>query len=422
MIKQLRRRIIMTNMLLIGIVLLVIFAVVNVNSFLSARMELERGLTQVIDRNNKPDDKKFDKPSTDDDPVLEIGNHDFHREPISQLSSYIVLEIDESGNITSLQQNNATMDTDILRECISQITESRKDSGNLSSYNVLYVKREITTKIDTKLTKIAIADNSSVFSALRNTLLISGLLFIGAMGVISLISLGLSSLAVKPVQKSWEQQKQFVADASHELKTPLTVILANNNIMLSQSPDEARRKWLESTGEEAEHMKKLIDQMLFLAKNDAGTAKVELSDINLSEIVEGASLNFEPVAFEKGILIDSEIEPDITVRGDSLRLNQLVHILIDNAVKYGSPDSTVTVRLSRKNDTTELTVNDFGSVISEEELAHIFDRFYRAEKSRTTKGYGLGLSIAREIVRGMNGKIFAESSERGGTTFTVILR
>ena len=169
-------------------------------------------------------------------------------------------------------------------------------------------------------------------------------------------------------------------------------------------------------------MKQLIEQMLFLAKSDAGNTQVQLSDADLSEIAEGAALNFEPVAFEKDMMIDTDITPGIILRANTTQLNQLVHILIDNAVKYGDNGTTVTIRLRRKNDRAELSVNNFGNVISKEDLEHIFDRFYRAEKSRTTKGYGLGLSIAQRIAQSMNGKLTAESSEESGTTFTADLK
>ena len=169
-------------------------------------------------------------------------------------------------------------------------------------------------------------------------------------------------------------------------------------------------------------MKKLIDQMLFLAKSDAGETNVEMSDVDFSEIVEGASLNFEPVAFEKNVMIDSQIESEITLRRNATQLNQLTHILIDNAVKYSAENGTVTISLSKSGDTTEFSVNNHGTVIAQDDLEHIFDRFYRAEKSRTTKGYGLGLSIAQKIVQGMNGKLTAESNEQDGTTFTAVFK
>jgi signal transduction histidine kinase len=272
--------------------------------------------------------------------------------------------------------------------------------------------------------KIIFTGNSSVYNSFFNTLIISVLLFFGSMIVIFLISLWLSGFAVKPVKKAWQQQKQFVADASHELKTPLTVILANNNILMKHQDHTVSEEtqWLESTEEEATHMKQLIDQMLFLAKSDAGNNNIQFSDVDLSEVVEGTALNFEPVAFEREILILTEIEPEIIIYGNSLQLKQLAHILIDNAVKYSCDKSNITIELKKIDDKISFSVNNFGNVIPDEDLEHIFDRFYRAEKSRTTKGYGLGLSIAQNIVQSMNGKLTAESSKENGTTFKAVFK
>ena len=273
-------------------------------------------------------------------------------------------------------------------------------------------------------TKIIFTENSSVYNAFFNTLIISALLFLASMVVIALISLWLSGFAVKPVKKAWQQQKQFVADASHELKTPLTVILANNNIMMTHKNNKVSEEtqWLESTEEEAQHMKQLIDQMLFLAKSDAGNNNIQFSDVDISEIIEGTVLNFEPVAFEREILIQTDIDPEVTVHGSSMQLKQLAHILIDNAVKYSSDKSDITIKLKKSGEQITFTVNNFGNEIPPEELEHIFDRFYRAEKSRTTKGYGLGLSIAQNIVESMNGKLTAESNKENGTTFTAVFK
>lgn len=166
-------------------------------------------------------------------------------------------------------------------------------------------------------------------------------------------------------------------------------------------------------------MKNLIDQMLFLAKSDAESSKTELTKVNVSEVIEAASLNFEPIAFEKGIMLDCEIEPDIIMDSNETMLNQLSHILIDNAIRYSVIDGIVKIKLLKQNNKLIISVNNKGNVISKDEIAHIFDRFYRAEKSRTTKGYGLGLSIAQNITNSIGGKISVESNEENGTTFCV---
>ena len=405
MIKRLRKNIILVNILLVGTVILLIFAAVCINSYSSAKTELERSMNMIAERSL--DDYKR--------PPEKFGEKKHDNQP-SQLNSYITVAVDYEGNILSRQESNATIDEDILSNSVSEAISSDKQVGEIREYNLTYVKNEQIDRII-----IVFADNSSVYSTLRNTILVCLGLFLASMAVIFLISLALSGIAVNPVKAAWNKQKQFVADASHELKTPLTVILANNNIMMSHknSKVEDEIKWLQSTEDEAQHMKKLIDQMLFLAKSDAESSKTELTKVNVSEIIEAASLNFEPIAFEKGILLDCEIEPDIIADSNATMLNQLSHILIDNAVKYSASSGIVKIKLLSRNDKLIFSVNNYGNVISKEELAHIFDRFYRAEKSRTTKGYGLGLSIAQNITNCIGGKISVESSEDKGTTFSV---
>ena len=427
MIKRLRWRIALINMGLIGIVLIGIFTTLCINSFSNSYSELEHGMDRVIERNAK--EKGFE-PATDDSGKRDMpfdksekdsykNKPDIPENAPMEISSYVVVELDKDGNIISTNENNVTIDEDDLQKCVEIAVARQEKSGQISDYSLMYVKKN-----DFENTLIVFASNSSLYENLRKSILINSGLFVGSMIIILFISLGLSWLAVKPVKKAWEQQKQFVADASHELKTPLTVILANNNIMMSHknSTVEQEQKWLESTEDEAQHMKQLIDQMLFLAKSDAGENRLQLSEVNFSEIVEGSALNFEPVAFEKEVLIDTEIAQDIMLEGNQTQLNQLAHILIDNAVKYSDEGSIIKIILSKKNDIVEFSVNNHGNEISKEDIEHIFDRFYRAEKSRTTKGYGLGLSIAQNIVQNMNGKLSVQSNQTDGTTFTAVFK
>lgn len=421
MINKLRRRIILINMALIGVVILGIFTAVNINNYSNSVMNMERGLNQILDKGGRnPMDDSL--PPEEMDGFNEEGKgfrfkkDGMRDEAPMQITSYITVTVDSSGTVLSKEESNVTMDDDDLAACVKLATGK---SGQIGEYRLMYVVHETMNE-----KQIAFADNSSIYSSLQSSLLISLALFIVSLGVIFGISLFLSNLAVKPVKKAWEQQKQFVADASHELKTPLTVILANNNIMMSHTESRVKdeRQWLESTQEEAKHMKQLIDEMLFLAKSDAGTEKIQLTDVNFSEQVEGCTLNFEPVAFEKDVLIDAEIDENVILHGNSTQLNQLVHILVDNAVKYADNGTDITVKLKKHGDYASFSVNNHGNEMSPEDMEHIFDRFYRAEKSRTTKGYGLGLSIAQRIVQSMNGKLHVESNKENGTTFTAEFR
>ena len=425
MIKKLRRRIVLINMLLIGAVILTIIVIVNVNNYSNSVNMMERGMNQVFDKNGRdffdspPDQLNALTPDSampEDNGFKHDDRHKFDNNTPIQISSFVIVDVDENGNIINTTENDLTIDSETLEKCVKSALDSSKIFGQITDEGLMYLK-----KSDMAHSKIIFADNSFISGSLRTSVIISVLMLTGAMAVIFLISLWLSGLAVKPVKRAWEQQKQFVADASHELKTPLTVILANNNIMMSHKDSTVadERQWLESTEEEANHMKKLIDNMLFLAKSDAGETKVQLSTVDFSEMAEACALNFEPVAFEKEIMIDTDIESGITLEGDATQLNQLVHILVDNAVKYADSGTTVTIRLQKHGDKVEFSVNNKGTPISKDDIEHIFDRFYRAEKSRTTKGYGLGLSIARRITEGMNGKILVESNIENGTTFTV---
>jgi signal transduction histidine kinase len=409
MIKKLRRNIIIINMLFVGIVILLIFAAVCINNYTTSRNNLEHGLVQVLDK--KPDygDGTFVRDR--------IGDKDNKEQPNGlNINAYVVVEVDASGNIIETYESNVTIEETDLQAAVKIALEQNGESGEIVDYNLIFAKKDIMGKC-----KIAFADSRIIYSTLGNTIVVCLGLFFGGLAVVFLISLGLSWLAVKPVKKAWLQQKQFVADASHELKTPLTVILANNNIMMSHknATIDEEKQWLESTEVEATHMKNLIDQMLFLAKSDAEQTKFEQTSLDLSEIIEGTVLNFEPIAYEKSVTINSEIEPQIMVNGDVTMLTQLSHILIDNAVKYAGIGGTVNVALSRANDGCRLSVNNSGEIISEEDLPHLFDRFYRADKARSEGGYGLGLSIAHNIVKQHKGKIEVESRENYGTTFKV---
>lgn len=184
---------------------------------------------------------------------------------------------------------------------------------------------------------------------------------------------------------------------------------------------ESQLKWIESTEEEAQYMRGLVDRMLELAKSEDMGTKAMLSDLDISELSQRVILQFEPVAFERQVTIESDITPEVRIKAEMESYVRLIHILIDNAIKYSPEGGRVTVRLSVAKQTARLSVHNEGDAIPAEDLPHIFERFYRADKARGTGGYGLGLSIAKNIAEAMGGKISAESSPAHGTVFTVLL-
>ncbi|MGN0442117.1 MAG: sensor histidine kinase [Acutalibacteraceae bacterium] len=234
------------------------------------------------------------------------------------------------------------------------------------------------------------------------------------------VSLFLSKWALKPVEKAWIQQKQFIADASHELKTPLTVILANTKILSDKRDEkiEDQIQWIESTQAEAESMKELVESLLFLARSDAESeqTKMVVENVSLSDLTESTALQFEPVAYERSIVLTTVIEENVFISGDSSQLNRLLQIMLDNACKYTPVNGEIVITLSKNH----LSVFNSGPPIPEESLPHLFERFYRADKARSDRSsFGLGLSIAKTIVTNHGGTLTVESSDKiGGTVFT----
>lgn len=232
-------------------------------------------------------------------------------------------------------------DKEAFESVVKIALESGKQSDVIDKYNLRY------SFVHSPMGKvIAFADISSEKAMLDN--LLKSCILIGAISfaVLFAASIFLANWAVKPVAKAWEQQKQFIADASHELKTPLTVIITNAEMLNEREGD----KFSDSILKMSKRMRGLVESMLELARADNGTMSLSFSDFDLSEAVIDSILPFEPLFFEKGLILISEIESGINVHGDKTRLCQVFDILLDNAMKYSSDNSEVVVTLKRQGN------------------------------------------------------------------------
>ena len=330
---------------------------------------------------------------------------------------FFILDLDAAGNIMETDGYFDLSDLDYLQTLVSAADNAGGRDGVLSAYGLRFC-RSITHRGE----RIAFADMSSERATLSN--LIKTCILIGAacFAAFLLISWLLARWAVKPVETAWKQQRQFVADASHELKTPLTVIMTNAELLNSPDFDEARRsQFAAHILTMSRQMRRLIEEMLELARTDNGRSLSGFAPVDLSRLVSDALLPFEPVFFEKGLTLTSDIVPEVTVLGSGQHLRQVVDILLDNAQKYSDVPGEVTAVLTRQGSRCRLSVSNPGPALSKEELRSIFERFYRVDSAHTQRGsYGLGLSIARNIVAHHHGRIWAESKE-GRVTFTVEL-
>lgn len=253
------------------------------------------------------------------------------------------------------------------------------------------------------------------------TLLIVGF---ATLGVVSVASIFFANYAIKPLRKAWQQQKQFVADASHELKTPISIINANYDLLLANSEEtiQSQMKWLDYIRIGTDRMTKLTNSLLMLAKFDNPEKILQKTSFDLSQAIQAVIFSMETAMLEKGIKSTVSIPASITVNSDLEALTQVVSILLDNAIKYTDENGQISIALVQSSNQVVFSVRNSGKGIPKQDLPKVFDRFYRADQSRTYEngGHGLGLSIAKTIIDTLGGDIQAQSNEEY-TTFTVKL-
>ena len=327
---------------------------------------------------------------------------------------YFVIQISIHGDIAVSGHSYYDLtDKAFVQKLIQYVYTSGSNTGIMDAYDLRY-----SWVSSMSVQRLIFVDISSQQAALSS--LIQGCLFIGVVSLVAFlgISILLARWAVKPVEKAWQQQKQFVSDASHELKTPLTVIMSNAELLQSEQYDEENRtQFSQSILTMSYRMRDLVEGLLELARADRGQTKNTFETLDYSKLIEDALLPFEPVLFERGLTLNSSIEPGITLTGSRGHLQQVMEILLDNAGKYASP-GIVMVTLQKQGRKCLLSVSNPGEPIPREEQERIFERFFRRDSVRTGTGsFGLGLSIARSIVDAHQGKIWAQSNETGNCFF-----
>lgn len=394
MITRLKVKFVCINMLIVTLMLGVIFGMVLYNT--GSNME-EQGFRTL----QSIHDESFRKGP----PFLKENRIPYFVVTASGAGEFIL----RSGSFPDSEEN--------LLKIAREVYENQEKQGILKEHDLRFSRRP-SAKGET----LVFMDISMEIRVLTD--LIKTCLKIGALSyaVFLAISILLAQWAIRPVETAWKHQRQFVADASHELKTPLTVITTNAELL--QDPDygqNAKNQFSMNILTMSRQMRGLVEGLLDLTRVDNGVIRTTFVDTDLSNIVENALLPFEPLFFEKGMELNSSVEPGIYVKGSGSHLQQVVDILLDNAVKYGDPEKKIEVVLCRQGYHGLLRVSSAGEEISREDLKRIFRRFYRIDKARAMNhSYGLGLSIAQAIVQEHRGKIWAES-QNGINSFFVQL-
>ena len=321
-----------------------------------------------------------------------------------------VIRFDSDMNITSVYNYS---DDDLTSEDIVNITKQyNKSYSRLEQINLFSAKYVLLMNPRNELIIINIENiNSKLVLSVQVSVLIFVLIELLTVYIVKM----LTNWLIRPVEEAFLKQKQFIFDASHELKTPLSVIMTSAEC-LSKNPKET--KWLDNIQSETERMNKLVLDLLNLAKYDNSYENRVLSVIDLSKLVEKSVLTFESLIYDKGLNLKYHIDQDVNFKCVDSEMKQLVEILVDNAIKHAYDKSTITVDLIKKKDEISLVVKNRGDKIPKEEQSKIFERFYRSDNSRNRNEnrFGLGLAIAKNIVLNNNGKIYVEC-KNGYTSF-----
>ncbi len=404
MFRKTRRKIVGSVMGAMLILLAVTLSVIVLSSYLEARRQAKEMLEVYVNQYSLdalPWKQESLPPSEMDGPPKEA--------PLYELSTFYSVAFSDEEEVLAVDTGR----NDIYsREDLVEIAKKLKEKGSFSGHTL-----SLTYRIAEKdgYTLIAFLDSTLTdesFHSLIQRTLITG---IAAIAVCFILSDYLAYRIVKPLEDNDRKQRQFISDAGHELKTPVSIISSNAEVLSRQI---GTNDWLDNIRYENERMSKLVIKLLELSKAENG--KLQKEEIDLSMLVTGEVLPFEAVAFEKKLSIQSDIEDGILISGTRSQLSQLVSILLDNAIKYSQGGKKIVISLKKRMRIIQLTVENNGEAIPQEKMEHLFERFYRVDETRNGEdgNYGLGLAIAKAIVEEHDGSI-GVSCKNGKVIFTV---
>jgi two-component system, OmpR family, sensor histidine kinase CiaH len=431
MFTKLRNKFLILNMSITSLVMIAAFATIyfvtynNIQSEIQNKLNARSEMQVTIEGNDLPDDSKKEGGVT-------TAQHFSLEGPL-----LFNIEVDLEGNVLKIdsfidmpeevyykaaetawsnKESNAaiTFEDKQWRYTVTQVKKNVVN-GNGQQYTVLENKYQIMF--------LDVTEYNKRLSDLFTTLLFVGLIMLF---VIFIISFYFANRAIKPIIETWEKQKKFVADASHELKTPVSIINANYDALLANQEEtiKSQLKWLSYIRIGTDRMTKLINDLLSLAKFEDVNFETRKKPFNISNTIHDVMQSMEAVVIENGTKLTHLIEPDIIIKGDSESVKQVVAILFDNAIKYSHENGQVDISLTRSKRQAVFSIKNSGKGIAKQDLPKVFDRFFRADPSRTheSNSYGLGLSIAKAIIDRLGGEIHVTSVENEYTTFTFTLR
>ena len=412
MIYRLQRKFILICTVSVLTVIALVFGVILILNISSMNRNMDMLADKVSEGGGRFPGSMEEKPEPDKMPPPNAQDFEFITPETPFSTRHFTVFFDKQGEVV---RTNTESIYSITEEVAVDYAESVLDDEDARGWIDNYRYKVFATEMGKG---VVFVDGSMSRSSLMQSMTIAGLVLLGCAALVLILIFLLSKKAVKPIAESYEKQKQFITDANHELKTPLTLILANLDIAEAEI---GKNEWLDDIRSEGHRMTELVNQLVALSRMDEEGQPLNITEVALGKLVADTVAEFEPLAKERGKAITSSIDKEISYLGDEALLHRLVGILMDNAIKYCDQDGEISVTLRRVRRIV-LTVENTYAAVGELGLNRLFDRFYRADKARKfTGGYGVGLSMAKAIVEKHKGEITAYKKDTAHIGFKVVL-
>ena len=412
MIYRLQRKFILISTVAVLSVIALVFGVILVLNITSMNRNMDILADRVSEGGGRFPGSLGEMIPPDKIPPRNEQNFDFITPETPFSTRHFTVFFDKKGMVDqTFTESIYAIDEDTAIEYAEKVMDDGEERGWISSYRYKVFSTEMGYGV-------VFVDGSMSRSAMMQSMTIAGIVLLGCAALVLILIFLLSKKAVKPIAESYEKQKQFVTDANHELKTPLTLILANLDIAEAEL---GKNEWLDDIRSEGHRMTELVNQLVALSRMDEEGQPMNVTEVSFGDLVADTVSEFEPLAKDRGKALTASIDKEITCFGDEALLHRLVGILMDNAIKYCDQGGEISVTLHQGRRVV-LTVENTYSAVGEIELHRLFDRFYRADKARKfTGGYGVGLSMAKAIVEKHKGEITAYKKDATHIGFKIVL-
>ena len=430
MIRKLRKKFISAAIVAVFLVLLVLIGSINVINYHSLAADADVTL-QILSSNKGSFPRQMfreqDRPAEPDPPMGPggpSGDEGWYRpsdprrgenRELAYQSRYYSVWFAEDGSVSRINLDNLAS---LTEEDALALAESVYDTGKEKGFADEY--RYCRTVIDDEALLLFLNCEREL-STFRSFLYASiGISLAGMLGVFLLL-LFFSGRIVRPIAESYEKQKQFITDAGHELKTPITIIRADADVLQTELDED--NEWITDIRRQTDRLAELTSDLIYLSKMEEENPVLQMQALSLSELVDETAQSFQALALSRGRAFRSSVMPDLNVNADEKALAKLVSILLDNAMRYSPKDGSVDLKLDRNGRNARLTVKNSSLPMEKGNADHLFDRFARGDSSRSSEsgGFGLGLAIARAVTEAHKGKIHAESEDGASLTVTAEL-